>query len=199
MPDMPPDLSVLALRYAAGDLPADQMTAFEERLAEDQPARDALAEAIRLSASAVGQPPPVPSAAVRAGARDRLFPTWLTWLFPRKSYRGHPATWAGLGGTVAATAAVLAYTLGGASTPTDPIIRSVTTPSRVLPRFVTLPAPVPAASVDAGNQAVAPADGEVPMPVPVPAVCGPRADGVFEPLEQMPVPKVAVECGRSNG
>ena len=100
MRDTPPDLAVLALRYAAGDLPPDQMTAFEERLADDQSARDALSEAIRLSASAVGQPVPAPSPGVRAGVRDRLFPTWLTRLFPRKSYRGHPVTWAGLGGTV---------------------------------------------------------------------------------------------------
>jgi len=186
----PSELAVRALRYAAADLPADEMTAFEERLADDQPARDALAEAIRLSASAVGQPPPVPSAGPRAGVRDRLFPTWFTRLFPRKSYRGHPATWAGLGGGLATAAAVVLVSLGG-----DPPTADVTpspTDRAPLPPAIHLRPPPPPSARD-GNQAVAPTAPPTAMPAPV--VPGPRADRVAEPPQPMPV----VEGGRTNG
>ena len=191
MSDTPLDLAVRALRYAAADLPADEMTAFEERLADDQPARDALAEAIRLSASAVGQPPPVPSAGVRAGVRDRLFPTWLTRLFPRKSYRGHPATWAGLGGGLTTAVAVLVASLAGdPPTPDGPPFPT----DRARPRpLIHLAPPLP--SVPDGNQAVAPTAPPTAMPAPV--VPGPRADRVAEPPQPMPVP--VVEGGRTNG
>lgn len=194
----PPDLAVRALRYAAGDLGADEMTAFEERLADDQPARDALSEAIRLSASAVGQPVPTPSAGVRAGVRGRLFPTWLTRLFPRKSYRGHPVTWAGLGGTVAAGVAVLAFTLGGEPTPTPFHPNGETDlPQlvRTLPPTVPPPPSLPIESAEGGHQAVAPPDVAVPMPMTVPTVPGPRADRVAEPPQPVPV----TDCERTNG
>lgn len=188
MPDAPtpaPELAMLALRYAAGDLPAKEATAFEERLADDQPARDALAEAIRLSASAVGQPPPVPSGAVRIGVRDRLFPTWLTRLFPRRSYRGHPAAWATLGGTVAATTALL-LTLGGEPTAAPPRA-DMPVPSHPIPPRLLLENP---SVVGEGNQAVA--------PMPAPADPGPRADRAVEPPPPMPATTIIV-CGQANG
>lgn len=98
----PADLSVAALRYAAGDMTAADAEAFEARLGADQTARDALAEAVRLSAAASGLPAPTPDPLVRVAVAERLNPTWVSRLFARRPYRGHPATWAGLGGGVAA-------------------------------------------------------------------------------------------------
>lgn len=67
-----PSLQSTALRYAANDLPPAEAEAFEGRLGTDQDARDALAEAVRLSAVAVGQLAPAPDSAVRAASRARL-------------------------------------------------------------------------------------------------------------------------------
>ncbi|MBX9580133.1 MAG: hypothetical protein K2X87_07470, partial [Gemmataceae bacterium] len=50
-------LEALALRYAAGRLSPAAAAAFEARLETDQAARDALAEAVQLSAAALGQEP----------------------------------------------------------------------------------------------------------------------------------------------
>jgi hypothetical protein len=106
------DLPLTALRYAAGELPAASAAAFEARLADDQAAREALGEAIRLSAAALDRPAPDPDPLVRAAVRDALRPTVLSWLFPRRPYRGHPLAWAGLGGAVAAGFTVLGVWLG---------------------------------------------------------------------------------------
>jgi hypothetical protein len=100
------ELSLTALRYAAGDMPPADAEAFEARLGTDQAAREALAEAVRLSAAASGAPVPTPDPLVRLAAAERLHPTWLSRLFPRRPYRGHPALWAGLGGGIAAAVAV---------------------------------------------------------------------------------------------
>lgn len=89
-------LQNLALRYAARDLNAGETEAFESQLANDQFARDALSEAVRLSAAALGQSPPKPHPSIRLAIRERLrgwCPGWLA----RRSYRGHPLAWAGLG------------------------------------------------------------------------------------------------------
>ncbi len=104
----PPDaeLAVTALRYAAGAMPPVEAEAFEARLGDDQMARDALAEAVRLSAAASGAPVPTPDPLVRSAVAERLHPTWLSRLFPRRPYRGHPAVWAGLGGGVAVAVAL---------------------------------------------------------------------------------------------
>ena len=49
--------------------------------------------------------------------RDTLRPTVLSWLFPRRPYRGHPLAWAVLGGAVAAGLTALGVWLG--DQPTD--------------------------------------------------------------------------------
>lgn len=115
----PPDaeLAVTALRYAAGAMPPAEAEAFEARLGDDQVARDALAEAVRLSAAASGAPAPTPDPLVRQAVAERLHPTWLSRLFPRRPYRGHPAVWAGLGGGLA-VAAALAVGAGWRNEPT---------------------------------------------------------------------------------
>jgi hypothetical protein len=104
-----PTLQATALRYAAGDLTHAESAAFEARLGEDQEARDALSEAVRLSAAALGQGPPTPHRSFRAAIRERLSgwcPEWLA----RRAYRGHPMAWVGVG-----AAAVAACTLIGLS------------------------------------------------------------------------------------
>jgi hypothetical protein len=101
------DLALLALRYAAGELDPAGVELFEARLGADQSARDALAEAVRLSAAASGVPVPAPDPLVREAARERIHPTWASRLFPRRPYRGHPLAWAGGGGALAALGVAL--------------------------------------------------------------------------------------------
>ncbi|QJW97982.1 hypothetical protein [Frigoriglobus tundricola] len=101
MPD--PNLSGTALRYAAGDLPPDEAASFEARLAEDQDAREALAEAVRLSAAAIGQKPPAPHPSFRAAIRARV---------NLGAHRGHPFAWVGLGGAVVAVCTLVALSVG---------------------------------------------------------------------------------------
>lgn len=100
MPD--PSLQTTALRYAAGDLAPDEASAFESRLAEDQAARDALSEAVRLSAKAIGQKPPAPHPSLRAVIRERL---------SLRAYRGHPFAWIGLGALAVAACTVIGLTM----------------------------------------------------------------------------------------
>jgi hypothetical protein len=108
MPD--PTLQGTALRYAAGDLSPAEADAFEARLAADQDARDALAEAVRLSAAAIGQKPPAPDPSVRAASRARL-----VW----RDYRGHPLAWVALGAAAVAVCTLVALTLADHNPP-DP-------------------------------------------------------------------------------
>ncbi|AWM41262.1 hypothetical protein GobsT_01170 [Gemmata obscuriglobus] len=104
MPD--PALQSTALRYAAGDLGPAEVATFEERLAFDQEARDAVAEAVRLSAAAFGQSAPKPGAAFRAGLRERL--TWT----PSRGL-----TWATGGAAVAAVCAMIGLALADHAEP----------------------------------------------------------------------------------
>ncbi|HEY2785231.1 MAG TPA: hypothetical protein VGJ05_09675 [Fimbriiglobus sp.] len=108
-------LSILALRYAARDLSVLETAAFEVRLATDKSAQDALAEAVRLSAAALGRPTPVPMTGIRGLIADRISPvgTAVAGLFCRRAYRGHPMAWAGLGATAAAVAVTVGVWLGG--------------------------------------------------------------------------------------
>src|SRR4051812_37911169 len=100
MPD--PTLQATALRYAAGDLDPEEIAAFEALLGEDQDARDALAEAVRLSAAALGQKSPAPHPSFRAVTRARL---------ELLGYRGRPVAWASLGAAVVAACALIAVSL----------------------------------------------------------------------------------------
>jgi hypothetical protein len=89
-------LEATALRYAARSLTPKDAAAFESRLAEDQEARDALAEAVRLSAAALDQEPPSPAADLRRAVRNRLVS------------RLSPFAWVGLGAGAVAAAALFA-------------------------------------------------------------------------------------------
>jgi len=82
-----PTLQATALRYAAGDLTSAESAAFETRLTTDQDAREALAEAVRLSAAALGQEPPQPDRTFRAAIRERLLGCCPTWRKKKKEKR----------------------------------------------------------------------------------------------------------------
>jgi hypothetical protein len=138
MPD--PTLQATALRYAAGDLSPDEVSAFEARLAEDQDARDALAEAVRLSAAAIGQKPPAPHPSFRTLIRARL---------GLVSYRGHPLAWVGLGAAAVAACAIFAVSL-----PTRSNALEAEAAVRVAPAGLEVPQVVPrdaVAAQDAGQ------------------------------------------------
>jgi len=111
-----PSLAWLALRYAAGELTGRDAEAFEARLGEEQEAREALSEAMRLSAAAAGVAEAKPDPLVREAIRDRLSPTWLSKAMPRRAYRGHPGLWLGMGCTIA-----VAGTLAWNSIPRLPV------------------------------------------------------------------------------
>jgi hypothetical protein len=120
-PAVPPndELALTALRFAAGELSSAESEAFAERMAHDQDARDALSDAIRLSAAALGQPAPAPDPLVRKAARDEVRPTVWGRMVRRRPYHGHPAAWAGLGGTATACLAGFGIWLG--TSPVNPI------------------------------------------------------------------------------
>lgn len=151
MPEHDQDTMALqgtALRYAARDLSPGAAAAFEARLAGDQDAREALAEAVRLSAAALGQAPPEPDRSFRALIRERLRllaaygPRWAR----RRAYRGHPLAWLGLGAGVVAAATLIALRLASPETAgpsvaaartVAPLVLAGSDPSRApLPRAV---------------------------------------------------------------
>ena len=131
-PSLPSDdLALTAMRFAAGELSPADTTEFAARIADDPQARDALEEAFRLSAAVLGQPVPSPDPVLRAQVHDRLSADPLTRLFPRRPYRGHPLTWATVGGLLAAGLTVFGVWLG--DPPRSP------SPARI--RFVEQPSP----------------------------------------------------------
>jgi hypothetical protein len=135
MPD--PTLQATALRYAAGDLPPDDVAAFESRLAEDQDARDALAEAVRLSAQAIGQKPPAPHPSFRAAIRDRL---------SLRAYRGGPLAWVSVGAATVAACTILGLALADRTEPPAAGLSVAAAPVETQPALAeppVLPAPAP--------------------------------------------------------
>ena len=156
MPEPTPRaLEATALRYAARDLPPADAAAFEARLAYDQDAREALAEAVRLSAAALGQEPPAPHRSFRAIIRDRLRPLtgWVSGWPARRAYRGHPLAWAGTGAAVVA-AVILAAGPFDVDEP-DPT-RAASPPIAAIP--ATPRSPAPAGPVPPRQLAAAPVD-----------------------------------------
>jgi anti-sigma factor RsiW len=127
-----PTLQSTALRYAAGDLTPGESTAFEERLAGDQEARDAVAEAIRLSAAALHQAPPAPDRSFRAAIRERL---------RRRASRGHPIAWAAAGAAAVAACAVIVMALVKRGEP-EQNVEAAMPASTPEPRAVVAQAPV---------------------------------------------------------
>jgi hypothetical protein len=106
-------LALQALMYASGASDRVEADAFENRLAADQHAREALCRAVELVSSCSGAGAVRPDPAYRESVRRRLTVQSgvLGRLLGPRLYRGHPAAWAALGAGVA----VLAMTalLGG--------------------------------------------------------------------------------------
>ena len=153
MPD--PTLQATALRYAAGDLSPDEVSAFESRLAEDQDARDALAEAVRLSAAAIGQPSPAPHPSFRVAIRERL---------GLLGYRNSPLAWVGLGAAAVAACALFAVSLADREDAPE-----AATAAPVVSVVAEVVPPVPGA--ESAAQPVAPQDGHAAVEHPQGA-CG---------------------------
>jgi hypothetical protein len=137
-----PNLTALALLYAHGELDGAEVAAFEQRLGEDQSAREALCQAVQLSQTVGGQLPPTPDPAyrerVRLGLSGRPVPprprSWWHALLRPRSYPGHPSAWLAAG-AVAATLLVL----GGQAVLAPPA------GSPVAPEAQVWPAPEPTA------------------------------------------------------
>jgi anti-sigma factor RsiW len=101
------ELALQAYLYAGGELSDADRTRFEQRLAIDQAAREALANAVEMSAALRGEASR-PDPAYRDRVRQRLRPSWWSRLLARRSYRGHPLLWTAAG---AAASLLLALTL----------------------------------------------------------------------------------------
>jgi hypothetical protein len=111
----PHDLALQALLYSSGELEGADAREFEDRLAVDQEAREALAHVVRLTLTAAGEAS-APAPEWREEARRRLQPAPSIWqrVVGKRLYRGHPVVWSVAG----AVAASLVLTLFSPSTPT---------------------------------------------------------------------------------
>jgi anti-sigma-K factor RskA len=100
--DFPEDLALLALLYSSGELEGEEATKFEARLAVDQEARDAVAQAVQLSLTAAGERC-APDAAWREETKRRLLQRASLWqrMAGPRVYRGHPAVWSIFGALAA--------------------------------------------------------------------------------------------------
>jgi hypothetical protein len=103
-------LAWLALLYAGGELDPAEAALFEQRLAGDQQAREALAQAALL-AMPPGQPL-APDPAYRQRVHRRLRRRPWSRLVQRRSYPGHPLLWSGAGAAAAALLTTLTFLLG---------------------------------------------------------------------------------------
>ena len=131
-------LSLAALKYAAGELGPVDAAGFEMKLADDPDAREALEEAVRLSAAAIGQPNLLPDPLFRQATVESLRTdrSWVGRLFARRPYRGHPLTWTGAGaGAMAVVGSILWLTY-----PSSPCGECPPSPS--VPNFAAVTAPV---------------------------------------------------------
>src|SRR5262245_40467052 len=108
-------LALQALLYATGELDAPEEAAFEQRLGEDQQAREALCQAVRLSSSLAGRRVTGPGPAYRQRVQSRLRRVrgaW-GWLVGRHPYRGHPLVWIAVGAVAAVVLLLVSTRLSG--------------------------------------------------------------------------------------
>src|SRR5262245_6010314 len=98
------DLVLKAMLYASGELDAADAAAFEQRLGDDQAARDALCQAVELTHGLGNQPPAVPDPEYRSRVRHRLRQrrrrrVGLSNL--NSPFFAHPAFWSVMGAALA--------------------------------------------------------------------------------------------------
>jgi anti-sigma-K factor RskA len=102
MREIHPSDANLAFLYASGEMDAAEAAAFERRLGEEQPLREALCQAIELLYTLEGRTPLTPRPAYRQRVRQRLRPRGLWQRFTdQRTYQGHPMFWSGLGAVAA--------------------------------------------------------------------------------------------------
>lgn len=126
------NLASQAFLYAGGELDETEEHSFEQRLAEDQAARDALCQAVELHNDLAGLAALAPPRAYRQKVRARLAQRPGVWsrIVGRRVYRGHPAVWASVG---AAAAILLMFGWQPAQPPREPVQLAVT-PTAALPQ-----------------------------------------------------------------
>jgi len=107
------DLDCQAMLYASGELDAEAAAAFEQRLGEDQAARDALMQAVQFNGMAAGAAPLAPNPAYRHRVQQRLGQRrrHLRKMAVGRGFFGQPAMWAALGAIVAVIAMVVFHHL----------------------------------------------------------------------------------------
>jgi hypothetical protein len=103
-------LAWLALLYASGELDPGEVTQFEQRLAGDQQAREALAQAVPLALPPGQTLAPDPAYRDRVRRRLRGRRSW-GWLVQRRTYPGHPILWSGAGAAAAALVMAASFLL----------------------------------------------------------------------------------------
>ncbi|MBI3465637.1 MAG: hypothetical protein HY000_21680 [Planctomycetes bacterium] len=113
------DLGLAAFRYIAAEMSASEAAAFEQRLAEDHLAREAVAEMVHLSELASAALAPAPTATVACGSRSH----WMA-----------PLAWMTAG--AAACLALIATLYGIASAPDVRPVAKVAAPPAVTPTAV---------------------------------------------------------------
>jgi alkylation response protein AidB-like acyl-CoA dehydrogenase len=148
----------LAQGYAADTLSPEAARTFEDRLADDQNARDALSRAVgRL------HPDARPDPGYRQAVRRRLRPRGWQRLFTPRPYRGHPSLWA-LAGAALVLVAVLCWPTQPPRTIEHPV---AAVPPRVapVPEKTTLahvtPTPAPAKAAEETPHGARPLDSQV--------------------------------------
>lgn len=96
--DAADELALEAFLFAAGDLEDGRAASFLQRLADEQPAREALSQVVHAAGSLAGGVPVVPDPAYRAAVRDRLRPSPAVAASPApRLRRGHPFLWLAAG------------------------------------------------------------------------------------------------------
>jgi hypothetical protein len=133
-----------AFLYASGELDEKQALAFEDRLGNDQAAREALSMAAQLAVLPGLSPPLRPNPDYRDVVRLRLKQRedGSVRMFSRRTYRGHPLLW-GLVGAAAAVLIMVGLGQAGVQIPFGPASN-------------TSVAQVPAPQVDVDEDAMVP-------------------------------------------
>ncbi len=103
------DLGLQAFLYVSGELESSEAASFERHLGEDQAAREAVCQAVRLCLTLASPTGAAPDPAYRERVRQRLrsWPSTGRIIGQARTQRGHPVIW-GLLGAASALLVMLA-------------------------------------------------------------------------------------------